>query len=404
MTIIMKEKRFFLFSVFILLSSILSHLYLSAYSFSLKAGMGGLSGGVCDISSRWSCSNALASDFSEIAGVPISLFGTAFNAFCLFILLFIRWGFVEKAKIWSDRLWQLSLFIALISIVMLLITLIFLDGFCPGCTLVYALSFLVLWPLKKTLPSSQIFPSDFFSKESLQPLMRAVVFISILVFVLNAGFSEIYPVKKMESLAQSNFLDWQRADTSPLPAGYSFLSSGPEKNQALFTVIEFADFLCSHCKKAYFELKAFQKIHSGVRYEFYNFPLNSKGCKVKGRPLSPNCYLARAVFCAEKRQAGALLKDAIFTRQEEFSNLSSSELKEKTLNTVKTLSLSSIDLFSACVESEESFEAVSAQIEAGRKAGVQGTPSFFVEGKKLGPQALQVTLKKIHEFFYRQGQ
>ena len=394
----MAKKRFFLISVFILLGSILAHLYLSAYSYSLKSGMGGFSGGVCDISGTWNCGNALGSVFSEIGGVPLSLFGIAFNAFCLFVLLLIRWGFVEKITVWSNWLWRTALVIALSSVVMLLITLMFLDGFCPGCVLIYALSFLVLWPLKKTLPSAEVFQASFFSKQNLKPLSRIVICIGVLVFVLNAGFSQVYPVKKMESLAQSNFLDWQGAARVPfLPIGASFLSSGPA--EALFTVIEFADFLCSHCKKAYFALKAFQKSYPDVRYEFYNFPLNPKGCESKNQPLSSNCYLARAVFCVEKKKAGALLKDFIFTRQREFSNLSSTQLKEKTLNAVKVLSPSSTHEFSACVESEESFKAISAQIKAGRKAGVRGTPAFFIEGKKLGPQALQVTLKKIHQFY-----
>jgi predicted DsbA family dithiol-disulfide isomerase len=54
--------------------------------------------------------------------------------------------------------------------------------------------------------------------------------------------------------------------------------------------------------------------------------------------------------------------------------------------------------FAACVESHRHRDAVLADLAEGRAAGVRGTPTFFVNGRRLvGAQPLQVFQKAVQD-------
>jgi protein-disulfide isomerase len=133
------------------------------------------------------------------------------------------------------------------------------------------------------------------------------------------------------------------------------------------TLVEYGDYECPHCGRAYPIVKRVQK-HFGkkLRFVFRNFPL---------REIHPHAESA-----AESGEfAGAHGKfwemhDALFENQEQLGGALYLKLAQQ-------LGLSPEEL-RAAVENREYLERVKADFSGGVRSGVNGTPTFFINGKR----------------------
>jgi protein-disulfide isomerase len=140
-------------------------------------------------------------------------------------------------------------------------------------------------------------------------------------------------------------------------------SQGPDN--APLTLVEYGDYQCPHCGRAYPIVKRLQKaLGKKMKLVFRNFPLSE--------------IHEDALNAAKIAEAAALqgkfweMHDALFENQE---NLDEESLirygNELGLNAEK------LDEDSAQPEIEE---RISVEFEGGVRSGVNGTPTFFVNG------------------------
>ena len=238
------KKRFFIPNLILLGSSAAVQAYLSLRSYALKADSAFLN--LCEVGAAWNCDQALTSSFAEIFGIPISHFAIALNVFLPHhVLILLQWRWLES--IWSSWVWRIAVLSALGSVCMLVISIFILKTLCPLCSVCYILSFLVLWPLKRGLPKTQLFSFTGLRPDA-QVLSIIIVSTGIFVLLLHGWSLQLYPAQK--SMALSNFMDWKEAEIQ-YTSSESYLSSGPERSQAVLTITEFIDFLCPHCRRVY---------------------------------------------------------------------------------------------------------------------------------------------------------
>lgn len=151
-----------------------------------------------------------------------------------------------------------------------------------------------------------------------------------------------------------------------------------DKN-APVTVIEFSDFQCPYCRKSYRDvlpqLKDNYVTTNKVRFVYRDFPLTQ---------LHPGALpAAEAGECADEQGKFWEMHDKIFDEQNKKGQgtvaFSSDDLKawasEIGLDTSK---------FNLCLDSEKYKSEVQKDQADGEKAGVQGTPTFFVGNAKDG--------------------
>ncbi|PZR07569.1 MAG: thioredoxin [Archangium gephyra] len=134
---------------------------------------------------------------------------------------------------------------------------------------------------------------------------------------------------------------------------------------AKVTIVEFSDFECPYCAAARPILEEYVKQKSNVRLCMMPFPLQQH----------PNAMFAgqAALFA---RDAGKFwqVHDALFDNQ-----LSLSEDFIKNLLTKNGLD---VKAFLKAVDAKKYVDELEASKEAGRKAGVDSTPSIYVNGRK----------------------
>ena len=133
------------------------------------------------------------------------------------------------------------------------------------------------------------------------------------------------------------------------------------------TLVEYGDYECPHCGHAYPIVKRVQK-HFGkkLRFVFRNFPLAE---------MHPNAESAAetAEFAGAHKKYWEM-HDALFENQEQLGGALYLRLAQE-------LGLSAQALREA-VENREFLSRVKSDFTGGVRSGVNGTPTFFINGKR----------------------
>lgn len=142
-------------------------------------------------------------------------------------------------------------------------------------------------------------------------------------------------------------------------------AQGPENAQV--TLVEYGDYECPHCGRAYPIVKRVQK-HFGekLRFIFRNFPLSE---------THPNAEFAAEVaeFAGENGKFWEM-HDLLFENQTRLGGPLYLELAQK-------LGLVPGELLAA-LEHRQYKDRVHGDFSGGVRSGVNGTPTFFIGGKR----------------------
>jgi protein-disulfide isomerase len=138
-------------------------------------------------------------------------------------------------------------------------------------------------------------------------------------------------------------------------------------NRAPVEVVEFADFECPFCRKAQpVVLRALSRWEGKLRLVLRHFPL----------PQHPHAFQAAvAAVCAERQGRPFEYRRALFEH--------TGPLKEETLTSLAQLQGLRAAEFGECLKDPTAAERVRRDIELGRRMGVSGTPTFFVNGRRV---------------------
>jgi len=156
---------------------------------------------------------------------------------------------------------------------------------------------------------------------------------------------------------------------------------GPEG--APVTIVEFSDFQCPYCARFVPTLKQVAATYGDqVRIVYRHFPLDSIHSNAR--------KAAEASLCADEQGKFWEMHDAIFENQQALA-------VEQLKTTAAGLGLEA-GLFDECLDSGRYEEQVEGDLQDGVKAGVQGTPAIFVNGRFLsGAVPFQTVAKMIDE-------
>jgi len=153
---------------------------------------------------------------------------------------------------------------------------------------------------------------------------------------------------------------------------------GGENAQIVIT--EFSDFECPACRSAFPLIKALTREKGDlVRFDYRNFPLIS---------IHPFAFHAAEAFeCANDQGKAWDMHDMLFENQ---PRLSPSDIEQMG----KDLNLD-MEKFNACLGSRAKAGIVNDDLKAGRKRGVDPTPTFYINDRKINNWQLLGTEIKL---------
>lgn len=156
-------------------------------------------------------------------------------------------------------------------------------------------------------------------------------------------------------------------DVRPPPVDMGSPEHAPAFGPADATVelVEFSDFECPYCARAAEAVSEVKKKYGDrVKFSFRHFPLSFHA---NAKPASQYAH------CANEQEKFWPLHDEIFANQK--------GLAGEGLKTAAEKAGLDMEKLQACLSSGRADEAIAEDMKKGGEVGVQGTPSFFINGR-----------------------
>ncbi len=185
-------------------------------------------------------------------------------------------------------------------------------------------------------------------------IKKKTLVVAILLILIIAFFV-------LKSVNKVNYVD----NPQPKPV----LGSGGIK------LLEYADLQCPACKTMHPILKkVLDEFKGNVSYEFRHFPLLS---------IHKNAMLAsEALECSNDFGKFYEFMDEAYERQREFDNRVSSKSARNVFKSIAS-DLNIDESFNDCLDSRVKSSYVRLELSEANKLRLSGTPSIFVNGKKV---------------------
>jgi uncharacterized membrane protein/predicted DsbA family dithiol-disulfide isomerase len=337
----------------------------------------------CDINATVSCTQAYLSRYGSFWGVPVALGGILYFALVLLLVgLSSSHSEAQRENI-AGYVFTLST-IALAFVLYLAWASFFqLKAVCLLCVTTYIAvigTFIVSGGATKlpmtTLPSRAARDAGALSKSPLALLVTvlflggAAALVSIFpregtAFAETAAVAPQYP--PLTDAQRAEFERWW--DVQPK------VDMPVDRQGAKVVIVKFNDFMCPPCRLTYNEYRGIiaKYTSSGqVKYVLKHFPLDPE-CNPSGGQHFASCEAAAGYVMAKPKGTSDKLEAWFFANQ---PTLTADSVKQGVAQ------IAGITDFDA--QYQAALTQVRADIEQGIKAGVNSTPTFLINGRKIG--------------------
>ena len=341
----------------------------------------------CDVSATVSCTAAYSSRFGSFAGVPVAVFGLLFFAF---VIGLIAWS-VKSAVTRENLAGYLfaSSTLGLAAVLYLAYASYFILGvLCLACLTTYiaVIGLFITSGASTRYPMTKL-PGRFAKDPG---ALTAGVLLAVAFAAAFAVFPE-QPVTAAvsEPAASRPATEPQAAATTPdagqLQKLYEYLAQQPRipvmvpTDGAAVVIVKFNDYQCPACGLTYRDYKPvlakWNKEQPGkVKFITKDYPLETQCNQYAGQDLHPGaCEAAVAVRLAREKGRAEAMEDWLFANQ-----------PAMTPETVKNAALTVGQVKDFDARFNGVLELVKADIAQGALLKVSGTPTFFVNGMRLG--------------------
>lgn len=353
-----KKVLFFIAGLAMFILSI----YLTNHYYQVKFPVGFGSASACNINSFLTCDAATLSPLSNIAGVPISIFGVVVGAM---LMLF----YMVNTKQAEGGLFILLLLNGIGCLVLFIYSLVMLGTLCPFCTLYYVASWLALATMFQ-VKASRDFDIKFFGTS-----MLCMVISGAVAYGFTKSKVETTTARSSQIVAMFKALNNLGSPAKPSPFR---LASATEKfEDAPIQMSVFSDFQCPACNALNLVLPKIEEKYKGkinIQYFFYPLDMNCNA-GMQGPLHQHACHAAYIASCAGPEKFKSV-HDEIFANQ---SRLSTEWLNEK----AKELGVEE------CANKPETKQLVVDMLDQASNFKVQSTPTQLINGVKIeGVRAL----------------
>jgi protein-disulfide isomerase/uncharacterized membrane protein len=367
----------------------------------------------CAVSGSFDCDEVARSRYSEIFGIPLAGWGIFFYSLFSYFVILIRRA-ARSGQNWvglSDVLFFLAASSIVTSVGLFLVSHFLITKLCLFCCVLYFANFCLFALLWLNNPQRLSIPIRFFTglKTLLFGLTATQLKGAMLVGIATLSLGYFSPELLVENyfkprelrnvdrvLLEPLFRAWKSALVRDVP----FSLDGPEPDfhlgnvDAKVVIVEFSDFECPICKSyARYLHKIFQTdLADKVLLIAKSFPLDQSCNEQLKREMHKfACDAASYARCA-----------GVGSTQRFWSvHNGLMDLFDTNKDTMKELVLKlgvADDSFNSCINDPRVVTRIKQDIDLGRKLGIQGTPTFFINGKQLpqvSPERFEGVLRMI---------
>jgi uncharacterized membrane protein/protein-disulfide isomerase len=317
----------------------------------------------CNISNYINCDRIALSPYSHIGAVPLSLIGVFFYFFiALYAILHKESRLFYRVSSW------LFLIASLGSVFLLMVSVFQVGALCIFCIGTYLVNWIGMGVLRKDLKAGF---NGFFGKENLAMLALSGVLALILA---GAGYwvisgSSVSAPKTMPRIIEK----YNRAQSYQVNTIFTPYKGS---NDPKISIVVYSDFFCGHCRT--FSHTLDQVLETSKYGEVVRVYL-------KPYTLDQSCTAAQPVEKLSKSCKAALIgfdmmKKGLFWEYEKMVRDDPTFSEEAVLDAAKKLVREPLNIKQI---KKENIKYVSITSQEGRSLGITGTPTWFIEGKKI---------------------
>jgi uncharacterized membrane protein len=346
---------------------------------------------VCEVNESVSCQQVLTSQYGSLFGVPVAAGGAIWSLLASMLAAFgLKNPKSETASRVSGYLFLLAT-LGLASVFYFgYISFFVLKTACPICLTMYV-SVIGTFLISATSAGPIGALPSWLGRDLVTMLKNpvaatlAVVWLGVsggLVFAFpkppqatqasaSSAASEPVPVETLTAEQRSEWEAW--LDAQPR------LPEAMPTGSAKVLVLKFNDYQCPSCRLAWVLYKdiiaKYEVAHPGAFvFENRDFPLETE-CGAGNAGHVAACEAAAAVRIAREKNRDKELEAALFERQ------SPSMTRNDVVDALQQVAQISVAEFDA--KYAKTLESIRADVQLGQKLGVQGTPTFYLNGIRL---------------------
>ena len=344
----------------------------------------------CDVSETVSCQQVFQSEYGSVAGIPVAAGGAIWAAL---VLLLSVWGMRAPR---SEEASRAAGYVFLLSTAGLAAVFYFayasffvLRQACPLCITMYVSVIGIFLISAGAAASLRALPSGFAKDLSALKGSPTAAGLALIWVIASAGlvlaFPREQPISEAAAAAPAPMVPVETLAPEQLTELHAWLDRQPTVPEAMpqgdvkVLLLKFNDYQCPSCRQAYVLyndiIEKYVAAYPGVfRYESRDFPLEPE-CGAGG-VHGAACEAAVAVRLAREKNLDKKLEAVLFDRQS----------MSMTRDEVKALLREVTNISDAEFDSRypKLLEEVRQDVQLGQKVGVSGTPTFFINGIRLG--------------------
>ena len=339
----------------------------------------------CSISSYVDCDRVSESRFAAVAGVPISAVALAvYGAMGVLLALPLLRQFRRLAAVNLDLATALSGLSAVAALALLVIAAVVIQALCLYCAalqlVTFALFAVLLWRRGRSGGAAgggrQARGAGTALGSATLALAAGGVVAAGATLALETGAIGLAGRSANSTAGALGATSLYLSRTTQQFALADSPGVGPV--DAPVQVVVFGDYNCSHCRS--FDPEALQLAEDfpdDVRVVFKFFPLDATCNPYMGREqVSTSCVAAAAAYAAHLQDR---FLDFHLLLYEHFQN----HAPARVLANAEEAGIADIEAFLADLQSEDTARHIRRDVDEAVQAGVQGTPTVFVNGRRL---------------------
>ena len=330
----------------------------------------------CTVSEGVSCDVVLGSTYASVLGIPVGGWSILAYLFAAGLSFYLMRAPDEKRLPTATLLLGLAGAILGISFYFFFVSSFVIGVLCPMCLAMDAVNiglFGTAWASFRSADTGR-------AREAFSPLpLLGAAAVATLVVLIGLGSSQTGPALSPKTVAEIKKSD---------PRFYAYYISQPVieapvgasrsgESRAPITIVEFSDYQCPYCRRAYLDItRAVADRPEEIEIIHRNFPLHAD-CNphVESRAHTAACKAAFAVECASRQGKGDALSGVLFENQ---AQLQADGIEEYARSV-------GVDMgaFETCLSDPSVEAAVATDISDGVLAGVESTPTIFINGRRI---------------------
>ena len=375
------------------------------YSLHVALLMGEIkSGPLCGADGGLGCQSVASGPYSSLMGLPLASWGSVFYS-ALALLGFggvIFWR--DAGKVFLRWAFYLAVFGFAFDLYLAYTMVFRIRAVCWLCVTTYVINFVIILMLVKRVwkepkpraPLLAIFPGtkdaqgiDLYYRNTIKGLLIGGILLAFVIGVAGSQFiSKSLTGNDRERLVNLK----KQLAKQPIRAVDANNRPVMGSDDGAVTVVEFSDFLCPYCAKASKYLKlAESSNHDTARFIFRHYPLDTSCNNNLRSNVHPGaCLLAEGSVCANEQNKFWEYHDIAFETKGKIS-------QPVVIDLASNIGLD-LSAFKSCLNSGRGLRVVREDIKAAIDAGVNSTPTLFINGRLLRGVPKPWVLNEILQF------